>query len=30
MVAAGTSEAPGERVYAEQVLGTAISAFRFD
>jgi aromatic ring-opening dioxygenase catalytic subunit (LigB family) len=30
MVAAGASEAPGERVYDELVLGTAISAFRFD
>jgi aromatic ring-opening dioxygenase catalytic subunit (LigB family) len=29
MVAAGASEAPGERVYSELVLGTAISAFRF-
>jgi aromatic ring-opening dioxygenase catalytic subunit (LigB family) len=30
MVAAGASDAPGERVYSELVLGTAISAFRFD
>jgi aromatic ring-opening dioxygenase catalytic subunit (LigB family) len=29
MVAAGASDAPGERVYNELVLGTAISAFRF-
>jgi aromatic ring-opening dioxygenase catalytic subunit (LigB family) len=29
MVAAGASEAPGERIYSELVLGTAISAFRF-
>jgi aromatic ring-opening dioxygenase catalytic subunit (LigB family) len=29
MVAAGASEAPGERIYDELVLGTAISAFRF-
>src|SRR3954469_6254009 len=29
MVAAGASEAPGERVYSELVLGTAISGFRF-
>jgi aromatic ring-opening dioxygenase catalytic subunit (LigB family) len=30
MVAAGTSESPGERIYNELVLKTAISAFRFD
>lgn len=30
MVAAGASEDPGERVYSEQVLATAISGFRFD
>ena len=30
MVAAGASSAPGERIYSEQVLRTAISAFRFD
>lgn len=30
MVAAGASEAPGMHVYAEQVLETAISGFRFD
>jgi len=30
MVAAGASEAPGERIYSELVLGTAISAFRID
>jgi aromatic ring-opening dioxygenase catalytic subunit (LigB family) len=30
MVAAGASDAPGERIYNELVLGTAISAFRFD
>jgi aromatic ring-opening dioxygenase catalytic subunit (LigB family) len=29
MVAAGASEAPGERIYNELVLKTAISAFRF-
>jgi aromatic ring-opening dioxygenase catalytic subunit (LigB family) len=29
MVAAGASDAPGERIYNELVLGTAISAFRF-
>ena len=29
MVAAGASGAPGERIYSELVLGTAISAFRF-
>ena len=29
MVAAGASESPGERIYSELVLGTAISAFRF-
>lgn len=29
MVAAGTSAAPGTRVYAEEVLATAISGFRF-
>jgi aromatic ring-opening dioxygenase catalytic subunit (LigB family) len=29
MVAAGASKAPGERVYNELVLGTAVSAFRF-
>jgi aromatic ring-opening dioxygenase catalytic subunit (LigB family) len=30
MVAAGASDAPGARIYSELVLGTAISAFRFD
>jgi aromatic ring-opening dioxygenase catalytic subunit (LigB family) len=30
MVAAGTSETPAEHVYAEMVLETAISGFRFD
>ena len=30
MVAAGASQAPGARVYAERVMETAISAFRFD
>lgn len=30
MVAAGTSQAPGARVYGERVLHTAISGFRFD
>lgn len=30
MVAAGASEAPGERIYSELVLQTAISAFCFD
>ncbi|PSJ38760.1 DODA-type extradiol aromatic ring-opening family dioxygenase [Allosphingosinicella deserti] len=30
MVAAGTSERPGARVYGERVLETAISGFRFD
>ncbi|GGE05839.1 dioxygenase [Polymorphobacter glacialis] len=30
MVAAGASEAPGEHVYGELVLQTAISGFRFD
>lgn len=30
MVAAGASESPGERIYSELVLKTAISAFRFD
>jgi aromatic ring-opening dioxygenase catalytic subunit (LigB family) len=30
MVAAGSSEKPGERIYSELVLKTAISAFRFD
>ncbi len=30
MVAAGASEMPGRRIYSELVLGTAISAFRFD
>lgn len=30
MVAAGAGEAPGERVYAETVMETAISGFRFD
>jgi aromatic ring-opening dioxygenase catalytic subunit (LigB family) len=29
MVAAGASDAAGERVYSEMVLGTAISGFRF-
>ncbi|GAA0530165.1 aromatic ring-opening dioxygenase catalytic subunit (LigB family) [Rhizomicrobium palustre] len=29
MVAAGTSDAPGEKIYGELVLGTAISAFKF-
>ncbi|HEX7820264.1 MAG TPA: class III extradiol ring-cleavage dioxygenase [Sphingobium sp.] len=29
MVAAGASEAPGERIYAEVVMKTALSAFRF-
>jgi aromatic ring-opening dioxygenase catalytic subunit (LigB family) len=29
MIAAGASEAPGERIYNELVLGTAVSAFRF-
>ena len=30
MVAAGASQRPGTRVYAERVMETAISAFRFD
>lgn len=30
MVAAGASDAPGEQVYGEQVLATAISGFRFN
>ena len=30
MVAAGASAAPGRRIYAEQVLRTAISGYRFD
>jgi aromatic ring-opening dioxygenase catalytic subunit (LigB family) len=30
MVAAGASEKPGVRVYGEEVLKTALSAFRFD
>jgi len=30
MVAAGVSEAAGEKVYGEQVMRTAISGFRFD
>ena len=30
MVAAGASEGPGERIYSEIVLETAISGFRFD
>ena len=30
MVAAGAAEGPGERVYSELVLETAISGFRFD
>ena len=30
MVAAGTSQRPGERIYCERVLETAISGFRFD
>ncbi len=30
MVAAGTAEGPGERVYSGQVLATAISGFRFN
>lgn len=29
MVAAGASEAPGERIYNERVLETAVSAYRF-
>jgi aromatic ring-opening dioxygenase catalytic subunit (LigB family) len=29
MVAAGASDSPGEHIYSELVLGTAISAFRF-
>jgi aromatic ring-opening dioxygenase catalytic subunit (LigB family) len=30
MFAAGTSDEPGSKVYSEQVLGAAISGFRFD
>ncbi len=30
MVAAGASELPGEKIYGELVLETAVSAFRFD
>jgi hypothetical protein len=30
MVAAGASDAPGERIYGEIVLETAISGYRFD
>jgi aromatic ring-opening dioxygenase catalytic subunit (LigB family) len=30
MVAAGSSDAPGQRIYNERVLGTMISGFRFD
>lgn len=30
MVAAGASNAPGEKIYGELVLETAVSAFRFD
>lgn len=30
MVAAGASDAPGRRIYSEQVLGTMISGFAFD
>lgn len=30
MVAAGASEAPGRRIYSEQVLDMAISGYRFD
>jgi len=29
MVAAGASDAPGERIYAEHVMSTALSGFRF-
>ena len=30
MVAAGAAEGPGERIYSEQVMKTALSGFRFD
>jgi carbamoylphosphate synthase small subunit len=30
MVAAGTSEGAGHKVFGELVLGTAVSGFRFD
>ena len=30
MVAAGASDAPGEKIYGELVLETAVSGFRFD
>jgi aromatic ring-opening dioxygenase catalytic subunit (LigB family) len=30
MVVAGTSEAPGRRVYNEKILNSMISGYRFD